>query len=103
MPDCRDCAYYFKECPDDCNGTNQFTTKEYMSFITSNELGNDIVWHLERASEDGWSMWFDLQSQQTRVWDSSFPSLDENGLISDDWDKSFGSGKAAWDYVKSLT
>ena len=103
MTDCRSCVFMQTECPDDCDGTSRFTKDQNMSFITSNEIGNEIVWHLNRASEDGWTMWFDLQSQQTRVWDSSFPSLDENGLISDDWDKSFSSGKDAWDYVKSLT
>jgi hypothetical protein len=74
-----------------------------MAFIRSVELGEFVVWHLERVDEEGWTMWFDLESQQARVWDSSFPTLDENRLISNDWDKSFSSGKEAWDYIKTLT
>ncbi len=74
-----------------------------MGFIRANSVGRWVVFFLDTATEDGWSFWTDPVSGQTRVWDCTCPTLLANGLLSDDWDRSFREQYEALEYVQSLT
>lgn len=73
-----------------------------MGFVTGAAIGEWLIFFLDNCTEDGWSIWTDPISGKTRVWDSIGPTLLDNGLLSDDWSKSFDSQSEAWRYINEL-
>ena len=74
-----------------------------MGFVTGTKVGNWLVFSLLNVEDNGWAIWTDPISGKTRVWDERFPDLMDDGLLSDDWDRSFNSQRDAWEYIEALT
>lgn len=74
-----------------------------MGFVTGTKIGDWLVFSLMNVEENGWSIWTDPVSGKTRVWDSTFPDLLEDGLLEDNWDRSFDSQRDAWEYIEKMT